>query len=326
MMVPMGAQPPVGVSRDCLLLESLIQEEILRKDDSVPCKCLLIEATLTLALSQVKEAQYSGMSIFRVLRIGFSSGKDLRDCMLSSNKMEQTAGVSSTVAADNPPSMALVPVASPALGPVSNQLSVAVRLSFWTCCDNCAMKLEYPLEYQNCSIVCPNCKVPFIAKEVPLGSSKEIIDKPVRRARNKRKLMTQAERECLAGNFQPECYSGVQIEGASAHTQNGGIKLGKGQRESQKFMKPLDADDKVSNDADSQKLLEPQEMQKEAFLKAIIAELMKIPDLPRVDLLSGYDILRLSEFEFMSLMALPMEMRKDWLLMQIAKKNNNFFN
>jgi len=54
--------------------------------------------------------------------------------------------------------------------------------------------------------------------------------------------------------------------------------------------------------------------------KEIFAALQAMPNLARDDLLRGYRILTSSDRKFECLMALPMEMRKDWLLMEIGKK------
>lgn len=43
-----------------------------------------------------------------------------------------------------------------------------------------------------------------------------------------------------------------------------------------------------------------------------------IPDLDRADLLRAYSKLTRDDRQFRSLMALPMDMRKDWLLVEIG--------
>ncbi|TVU38587.1 hypothetical protein EJB05_11968, partial [Eragrostis curvula] len=54
--------------------------------------------------------------------------------------------------------------------------------------------------------------------------------------------------------------------------------------------------------------------------KEIFAALQEIPNLARDDLLKAYCILTTNDRKFESLLALPMDMRKDWLLMEIGKK------
>ncbi|CAD6217745.1 unnamed protein product [Miscanthus lutarioriparius] len=54
--------------------------------------------------------------------------------------------------------------------------------------------------------------------------------------------------------------------------------------------------------------------------KEISATLQAIPSLARDDLLRAYRILTSSDRKFECLTALPMDMRKDWLLMEIGKK------
>lgn len=59
---------------------------------------------------------------------------------------------------------------------------------------------------------------------------------------------------------------------------------------------------------------------KSACPKEIFAVLQSIPNLARDDLLRAYCILTSSDRKFECLLALPMDMRKDWLLMEIGKK------
>jgi hypothetical protein len=54
--------------------------------------------------------------------------------------------------------------------------------------------------------------------------------------------------------------------------------------------------------------------------KEIFATLQAIPNLARDDLLRAYRILTSSDRKFECLTALPMDMRRDWLLMEIGKK------
>lgn len=70
----------------------------------------------------------------------------------------------------------------------------------------------------------------------------------------------------------------------------------------------------------SMKSNETQEEPKSACPKEIFAALQAIPNLARDDLLRAYCILTNSDRKFECLMALPMDMRKDWLLMEIGKK------
>jgi hypothetical protein len=54
--------------------------------------------------------------------------------------------------------------------------------------------------------------------------------------------------------------------------------------------------------------------------KEIFATLQEIPNLERGDLLRAYCILTSNDRKFECLVALPMDMRKDWLMMEIGKK------
>ncbi|XBH61443.1 hypothetical protein VPH35_115880 [Triticum aestivum] len=72
---------------------------------------------------------------------------------------------------------------------------------------------------------------------------------------------------------------------------------------------------------DAMKSLEPLELPKVTPPLEILAALEKIPDLARSDMLRAYGKLILSERLFQALMELPMEFRKEWLLM-LNDKNN----
>uniref|UniRef100_A0A3B6CGL1 Uncharacterized protein n=1 Tax=Triticum aestivum TaxID=4565 RepID=A0A3B6CGL1_WHEAT len=72
---------------------------------------------------------------------------------------------------------------------------------------------------------------------------------------------------------------------------------------------------------DAMKSLEPLELPKVTPPLEILAALEKIPDLARLDMLRAYGKLILSERLFQALMELPMEFRKEWLLM-LNEKNN----
>uniref|UniRef100_A0A0E0LLY7 Myb/SANT-like domain-containing protein n=1 Tax=Oryza punctata TaxID=4537 RepID=A0A0E0LLY7_ORYPU len=65
---------------------------------------------------------------------------------------------------------------------------------------------------------------------------------------------------------------------------------------------------------------EPLDEPRNACPEKIFAALQEIPNLGRDDLLRAYCILTDSDRKFESLMALPMDMRKDWLWMEIGKK------
>ncbi|VAI10073.1 unnamed protein product [Triticum turgidum subsp. durum] len=44
----------------------------------------------------------------------------------------------------------------------------AAQPTFWTSCNRCKMNFEYLREYLNRNLLCPSCREPFIAKEVPM--------------------------------------------------------------------------------------------------------------------------------------------------------------
>ncbi|XBI84050.1 hypothetical protein VPH35_092438 [Triticum aestivum] len=72
---------------------------------------------------------------------------------------------------------------------------------------------------------------------------------------------------------------------------------------------------------DAMKSLEPLELPKVTPPLEILAALEKIPDFACSDMLRAYGKLILSECLFQALMDLPMEFRKEWLLM-LNEKNN----
>ncbi|RLN05249.1 uncharacterized protein C2845_PM13G10720 [Panicum miliaceum] len=61
----------------------------------------------------------------------------------------------------------------------------------------------------------------------------------------------------------------------------------------------------------------PPVIHKKASAKDVIAELKKIPNLAPMDWLKACNMLRYDNFQFRSLKALPMDMRKEWLLNEI---------
>lgn len=69
----------------------------------------------------------------------------------------------------------------------------------------------------------------------------------------------------------------------------------------------------------SVKANEPPAERANASPKEIFAALQEIPNLGRGDLLRAYCILTSNDRKFESLVALPMDMRKDWLMMEIGK-------
>lgn len=71
---------------------------------------------------------------------------------------------------------------------------------------------------------------------------------------------------------------------------------------------------------DAMKSLEPLELPKVTPPLEILAALEMIPDLARPDMLRAYGKLILSERLFQALMQLPIDFRKEWLLM--LNKNN----
>nr|XP_040243502.1 uncharacterized protein LOC109772167 [Aegilops tauschii subsp. strangulata] len=59
------------------------------------------------------------------------------------------------------------PASSPS-GCCSRAPPPAAQPTFWTSCNKCKMNFEYLREYLNRNLLCPSCREPFIAKEVPM--------------------------------------------------------------------------------------------------------------------------------------------------------------
>lgn len=70
----------------------------------------------------------------------------------------------------------------------------------------------------------------------------------------------------------------------------------------------------------SMKSIEPLEVPKLASPEEILESLKEIPDLARADFPRAYGILTRDDRQFRSLMVLPMDMRKEWSLMEIGNK------
>uniref|UniRef100_A0ACD5ZZV7 Uncharacterized protein n=1 Tax=Avena sativa TaxID=4498 RepID=A0ACD5ZZV7_AVESA len=68
------------------------------------------------------------------------------------------------------------------------------------------------------------------------------------------------------------------------------------------------------------KSAEPMQVPKATSPQEIFEALKQIPDLTRADFLRAYSSLIRDDRQFESLMVLPMDMRKDWLLMETGKK------
>ena len=73
---------------------------------------------------------------------------------------------------------------------------------------------------------------------------------------------------------------------------------------------------------DALKSTEPLPMPQVTPPAEILVALQMIPDLDRCDMLKSYGKLILNERLFQALMELPMDMRKEWLLMLNAKNSN----
>ncbi|KAG2633017.1 hypothetical protein PVAP13_2NG226100 [Panicum virgatum] len=83
-----------------------------------------------------------------------------------------------------------------------------------------------------------------------------------------------------------------------------------------------DAQDSPEQDGDASPDLPPKRQRTVTPPAEILAALQMIPDLDRCNMLKSYGKLILNERLFQALMELPMDMRKEWLLM-LNEKNSN---
>ncbi|KAJ1265918.1 hypothetical protein BS78_08G110300 [Paspalum vaginatum] len=215
--------------------------------------------------------------------------------------------------------MALVPVVDADAALV--EVAVQKPDTFWTLCDKCGLKLEYEIKYLNLSILCPLCSEPFMANGIPLkysnnGASSTM--KSVRRApKRKRNIGVAYKDEVVSKNLEvhqptvivsvPESFQPI---GGDAAVMQSGDKT-----KDQELIKPPGADYKDAQDECGMEMpLVPQEIRKEASPEDVVEELQTIEDLTSQEFLKAYNILRRDDFQFRSLKALPMELKKEWLL------------
>ncbi|CAM0944046.1 unnamed protein product [Alopecurus aequalis] len=87
-----------------------------------------------------------------------------------------------------------------------------------------------------------------------------------------------------------------------------------------KILKRRRRDDALISPLGENNLSVPLQVPKPTSSELIFKALKEIPDLARADILRAYSMLIRDDRQFESLMALPMDMRKDWLLMEIGNK------
>jgi len=95
-------------------------------------------------------------------------------------------------------------------------------------------------------------------------------------------------------------------------------QLGKRPRTGETLVSLL-GDIKASFDS-AMKSTEPVELPKATSPREILEALDKIPDLGRDDYLRAYGMMNRDDRIFKALLELPMDMRKDWLLMEIKNE------
>ncbi|PUZ51233.1 hypothetical protein GQ55_6G165400 [Panicum hallii var. hallii] len=227
--------------------------------------------------------------------------------------MEEINGATSTTAASAPShDMALAMVACPVVDADTARVAVPVQTleSFWTSCDKCGFQFGYEFKYLGHLMKCQMCSNAFVAKEMVGRAHKKnkcVVHKG-KVAAKRLQALQPTENASVPESFHP-------IEGDGAFMKSGHKKKMKD------LIKPPGADYKAAEDDCIEKPPEPQGIPKEACPEAVVAELKRIPDLARDDFLKAFNILRRNDFEFRILVAFPMELKKEWLLKEIKKRN-----
>ncbi|KAL6880347.1 hypothetical protein ACP4OV_011912 [Aristida adscensionis] len=78
-------------------------------------------------------------------------------------------------AAANAATSTRAPTATPAPAPVPDPAPAPTPGTFWTSCNKCKMNYEYLRVYLNHYLRCPGCREPFLAKEVPMPPTENVV-------------------------------------------------------------------------------------------------------------------------------------------------------
>ncbi|KAL5219697.1 hypothetical protein ABZP36_020381 [Zizania latifolia] len=84
---------------------------------------------------------------------------------------KQKAGPATSAARQKPPPPPPRPHQAPAPAPAPPP---AKSSTFWTSCNKCKMNYEYLKVYLNHNLLCPSCREPFLAKEVPMPPTESV--------------------------------------------------------------------------------------------------------------------------------------------------------
>ncbi|PAN34746.1 hypothetical protein PAHAL_6G170700 [Panicum hallii] len=233
--------------------------------------------------------------------------------------MDGPVGASAIVPASHHPCMDII-VHTPATDVDRAPTPVAVQMqsAFWTSCEECGLRLEYPMIYQHCLLRCPHCHKPFEAIEKSLKSIIGQNDSSVPQAPNDEVAVKCVEALPCKKNsrrvprkFQHESGHGVSIIRGDLL---GSIMQARHKTRRNDLNEPSSSHYKVSNYTSFAIPFVPPAIHKKASPEDVIAELKTIPDLAPMDWLRACNMLRYDNFQFRSLKALPMDMRKEWLL------------
>ncbi|KAG2583479.1 hypothetical protein PVAP13_6KG221806 [Panicum virgatum] len=224
----------------------------------------------------------------------------------------------------SPPCMDII-VHAPAtdVDPAPTPVAVQMQTAFWTSCGECGLGLEYPMIYQHCVLRCPHCHKPFEAIEKSLKSIIGQTDSSVPQAPNDELALKYMEALPCKKNsrrvprkFQRESGHGVSMRryllGSSIMQARH-----KTERRRKDLCEPSSSHYEVSKYSSFAIPFVPPLIHKKPSSEDVIAELKKIPDLAPMDWLKACNMLRYDNFQFRSLKALPMDMRKEWLLNEI---------
>ncbi|KQK20090.1 uncharacterized protein LOC100842613 [Brachypodium distachyon] len=85
------------------------------------------------------------------------------------NRQKAGSATSAVRQRQPPPRPAPHPAPAPAPAPPPT-----VENTFWTSCNKCKMNFEYLKVYLNHNLLCPSCREPFLAKEIPMPPTEDV--------------------------------------------------------------------------------------------------------------------------------------------------------
>ncbi|KAE8794932.1 DnaJsubfamily B member 12 [Hordeum vulgare] len=139
-------------------------------------KRALFDQKRKLIVMQQKRSQSNKTSAAPCAANGFEHFAAKAPASKASANKEKTGSATSAVRQHPPPPPApqRPPPPPPPQRPLPRHQAAApapppaAQPTFWTSCNKCKMNFEYLREYLNRNLLCPSCREPFIAKEVPM--------------------------------------------------------------------------------------------------------------------------------------------------------------